>query len=202
MTITHVSSLSELNKLLGSPNKLTVIDFHATYVSKKTVDSLHSKDVHWGFSGYRWCGPCKMIAPTFEKLAQQYAGKVNFVKVDVDEAQEVAQKYSVTAMPTFIFLKGSDVVHTIRGARNACVVFSQPYHDIHEATQSSELTNAVERYSGGGGAAAFQGTGHKLGDGTPNAKFTDPRGKFEFNSEIKVVAGLVAAYLFLMYMSS
>ncbi|CCA74139.1 related to TRX2-thioredoxin II [Serendipita indica DSM 11827] len=161
MTITHVSSLSELNKLLGSPNKLTVIDFHAT-----------------------WCGPCKMIAPTFEKLAQQYAGKVNFVKVDVDEAQEVAQKYSVTAMPTFIFLKGSDVVHTIRGARNA------------------ELTNAVERYSGGGGAAAFQGTGHKLGDGTPNAKFTDPRGKFEFNSEIKVVAGLVAAYLFLMYMSS
>lgn len=126
-----------------------------------------------------------MIAPTFENLSKQYPN-VNFCKVDVDAAQEVAQKYSVTAMPTFVFIKGSDVVHTIRGAR------------------TGELTSSVERYSGsgGGGSSAFQGQGYKLGDGSTNSKPDDPRGSFNFGSEITLLAGIIGVYLFLMYYSS
>ncbi|KAI0547721.1 thioredoxin-like protein [Xylaria curta] len=54
-----------------------------------------------------WCGPCKQIAPIYEKLASQHAipGVLAFAKVDVDNVQEPARQYGVTAMPTFLFFK-------------------------------------------------------------------------------------------------
>ena len=52
----------------------------------------------------QWCGPCKMIAPQVEAMDKEMAD-VCFLKVDVDEAEDVAAEYSITAMPTFIFLK-------------------------------------------------------------------------------------------------
>ncbi|KAG8858858.1 hypothetical protein FRB91_009102 [Serendipita sp. 411] len=126
-------------------------------------------------------GPCKVIAPTFDKLANQYSGKVNFAKVDVDVAQDVAQKYSVRAMPTFLFLKGSSVVHTVHGARPA------------------DLISAVNQYSGGGGSSAFRGQGNKLGDGSSPSINLDPRGTFNLGSEAKIIVFLVAIYVLLMY---
>eukprot|EP00762_Andalucia_godoyi_P008305 ANDGO_07339.mRNA.1 Thioredoxin-2 len=63
-----------------------------------------------------WCGPCKQIAPVFERLAAQHAGKAVFVKVDVDQCQDIAKRYSVSAMPTFIVLKHGSVVDTMKGA--------------------------------------------------------------------------------------
>ncbi|PWN28706.1 thioredoxin H-type-like protein, partial [Jaminaea rosea] len=62
-----------------------------------------------------WCGPCRMIAPTFESLAKKHTGSV-FLKVDVDENAAVARAYSVSAMPTFVFLKNKSVIETLRGA--------------------------------------------------------------------------------------
>ena len=56
-----------------------------------------------------------MIAPKYEALSKQYTN-VNFLKCDVDAVQEIAQQYSVTAMPTFVFLKGAAEVDRIRGA--------------------------------------------------------------------------------------
>ena len=54
----------------------------------------------------QWCGPCKMIAPQVEQMDKDMADVV-FLKVDVDEAEDVAQEYNITAMPTFIFIKNS-----------------------------------------------------------------------------------------------
>ena len=52
-----------------------------------------------------WCAPCRMLAPTFEKLAQEYAGKVKFVKVNVDENPTTAIKYMVQGIPTVMIFK-------------------------------------------------------------------------------------------------
>lgn len=63
-----------------------------------------------------WCGPCKMIAPVIEELANDYEGKVKVGKLDVDENQQAAVKYGVRSIPTVLFLKGGQVVDTIIGA--------------------------------------------------------------------------------------
>lgn len=65
-----------------------------------------------------WCGPCKMIAPTFESLSTKYSkpGKITFCKVNVDNHQSIAQSHGVSAMPTFLIFKGGSVIETIRGA--------------------------------------------------------------------------------------
>jgi thioredoxin 1 len=62
-----------------------------------------------------WCGPCKHIAPKFEELSKVYSN-VTFLKVDVDESQELAEFFNIRAMPTFVFLRNGTVVKTIEGA--------------------------------------------------------------------------------------
>jgi thioredoxin 1 len=62
-----------------------------------------------------WCGPCKMIAPAIEELAQEYEGKANIGKVDVDEAGELAQEYGVSSIPTLIVLKDGQEVKRFVG---------------------------------------------------------------------------------------
>ena len=76
--------------------------------------SLQGKIVVIDFSA-SWCGPCKMIAPLYEQLSEQ-VDNVIFVKVDVDENPETAMKFSVSAMPTFVFIKKGDVVEKLMGA--------------------------------------------------------------------------------------
>lgn len=63
-----------------------------------------------------WCGPCKMIAPIVEELAQEYDGKMKIGKLDVDENQQTAIKYGVRSIPTVLLLKGGEVKDTIIGA--------------------------------------------------------------------------------------
>lgn len=52
-----------------------------------------------------WCGPCRMAGPIFDKLADEFADKVLIAKVNVDEAQDLAQKYNVMSIPTVIVFK-------------------------------------------------------------------------------------------------
>jgi thioredoxin 1 len=65
-----------------------------------------------------WCPPCKTIAPIYEQLSSAHStpNKLAFVKVNVDEQRELAAQYGITAMPTFLVLKDSKVIETIRGA--------------------------------------------------------------------------------------
>ena len=65
-----------------------------------------------------WCGPCKMLAPTFERLAQKHGEQITFVKVNVDEAPEVANKFAVRSIPTLVLLQSGNVVERLVGLRS------------------------------------------------------------------------------------
>lgn len=58
-----------------------------------------------------WCGPCQKIAPIVEGLAEEYAGKVKVVTIDVDNNQDLATKYGVMSVPTLMIVKGGDVIN-------------------------------------------------------------------------------------------
>lgn len=62
-----------------------------------------------------WCGPCKRIAPLLDELAEEYAGKVKVVKVDVDKNQQLAERYRVMSIPTLLFFKDGKVVDQVIG---------------------------------------------------------------------------------------
>ena len=63
----------------------------------------------------QWCGPCKMMAPVFEKLAGQFEGKVTFAKVDVDENQQYAGQFGIRGIPTLVVFDGGKEVNRIVG---------------------------------------------------------------------------------------
>ena len=63
-----------------------------------------------------WCGPCKMIAPTLEKIAKENAGKVVIAKVNTDDNPEWAMKYGVQGIPTMLFISGGKIIHRQVGA--------------------------------------------------------------------------------------
>ena len=52
-----------------------------------------------------WCGPCKMLSPVFESLAEEMEGQADFFKVDIDESMDLAQRFTVTTVPTVIVFK-------------------------------------------------------------------------------------------------
>jgi thioredoxin 1 len=62
-----------------------------------------------------WCGPCKRIAPIYEELSKKFP-LVTFLKVDVDESEEISSKFSVESLPTFVFLKNGVEVSRVEGA--------------------------------------------------------------------------------------
>ena len=62
-----------------------------------------------------WCGPCKMIAPLLDELADEYDGKVKIGKVNIDEQQSLAAEYGIRAIPTMLLFKGGKVVEKIVG---------------------------------------------------------------------------------------
>lgn len=94
MPVKAITSQADYQSILSAagPTKLVVVDFTAA-----------------------WCGPCQTIKPIFEKLSNTYRHVV-FVKVDVDEFQEVAAVAGVTAMPTFQFFKASKKIAEMKGA--------------------------------------------------------------------------------------
>jgi len=63
-----------------------------------------------------WCGPCKAMAPVLDIMSQQMEGRVTFVKVDVDELEEIAMTEGVQAMPTFAFFKNGEKLNQFAGA--------------------------------------------------------------------------------------
>jgi len=64
-----------------------------------------------------WCMPCKMLTPTIEKIARDYAGKVKVGKLDTDSNRDVAMRYQISAIPTVILFKGGQVVQRFVGLR-------------------------------------------------------------------------------------
>ncbi len=73
-----------------SSNQVTLVDFWAT-----------------------WCGPCRKMAPIIDELAQEFEGKVKFVKIKADENLSTAQKYSISGVPSFLIFKNGELVERI-----------------------------------------------------------------------------------------
>jgi thioredoxin 1 len=65
-----------------------------------------------------WCGPCKMLSPTVEELAGEYAGKLKVVKLNTDQNSEVAGQYSIRGIPTLIFFKDGKEIDRIVGVQS------------------------------------------------------------------------------------
>ena len=92
--VKQISDKAAFNTEIAKPT-LTVVDFFAT-----------------------WCGPCKMMAPHIDGFAKTYTD-VTFLKVDVDEAEDLSQSQGVTAMPTFFLYKAGTKVGELVGANAA-----------------------------------------------------------------------------------
>jgi thioredoxin 1 len=84
--VKHVTS-AELKQLIETSEKPVFCDFWAT-----------------------WCGPCRMLAPVFEEISDQYDGKAVFVKIDIDENEDSAIKYGITSIPNVIAFKDGKAV--------------------------------------------------------------------------------------------
>ena len=80
-------SQNEFNEVTAS--EVAVIDFSAT-----------------------WCGPCKMLAPVLDEVSEEYAGKVNFFNVDVDENPDLAMQYKIMNIPALVVLKKGERFET------------------------------------------------------------------------------------------
>ena len=88
----HVTDATFENSVLKSPTPV-IVDFWAP-----------------------WCGPCKMIAPTLEKIAKEYSGKVIVAKVNTDEDNQWMMKYGIQGIPTLLFVADGKIVHRQVGA--------------------------------------------------------------------------------------
>ena len=72
-----------------------------------------------------WCPPCKMLEPVVESLAEKYAGKIVFVKLNVDENKKVAAKYNIMSIPTLLVFKNGKYIDRIIGAMPESVLESR-----------------------------------------------------------------------------
>ena len=68
-----------------------------------------------------WCGPCKRIAPEYEKLSEKYTDVV-FLKVDADASEKLSESFQINALPTFLFLNKGNIVKRLEGANVAELV--------------------------------------------------------------------------------
>ena len=95
MTLEHLNK-ANFNEKTNSQDKIVVVDFFAT-----------------------WCGPCKMMAPAVEKLAEEYEGRAVIGKLDVEESMDIAGRYGVMNVPTLILFKDGRAVERKVGLQSA-----------------------------------------------------------------------------------
>ena len=72
-----------------------------------------------------WCAPCRVVAPSVERLAAEYTGRLRVAKLDIDAEPEIAQRFDIRAVPSLLIFKHGEVIDEIRGA--------QPYRAIEGA---------------------------------------------------------------------
>lgn len=90
-SVKHVSKASFTREVLQSPVPV-LVDFYAD-----------------------WCGPCRMLAPTLERLATEFSGRASIVKVNVDQEPDLAGEFNVESIPTLVFLSGGKLISRTSG---------------------------------------------------------------------------------------
>ncbi len=93
-----------------------------TTASKWDTDVIKSKIPVLVDFWAEWCGPCRMVAPIIEELSKEYEGKVRFLKLNVDENQELAIRYQIYSIPTLLLFKDGDIIGHYIGATSKDVL--------------------------------------------------------------------------------
>ena len=88
----RVINMDEFNNEVINSNEVAVIDFFAT-----------------------WCGPCKMLAPVFQEVANEFEGKADFYKIDIDASLDIARQFSVSTVPTVIIFRNGEPIERLVG---------------------------------------------------------------------------------------
>ena len=130
--LTSCSGNSQQAKSVVKKQVLTQQNAKKMNVHELTAETFKQKvmnyDIHpneWIFEGSRpaiidfyatWCGPCKQTAPIVEKLAEDYAGRIDVYKVDVDQQQELAAFFGVQSIPTILFIPKEGTPQRVSGA--------------------------------------------------------------------------------------
>jgi thioredoxin len=129
-----------------------------------------------------WCGPCKMIAPHYERLAKEHSRpkKVAFAKVNVDSQSTIARTNGVAAMPTFKIFHGGNCVETIKGANPSAL-----------AEAISKAVKLADTVATGKPGDAFKSPGRTLGS---DETVAGGRG-FDFGSILNMLIVFVGLYL-------
>ncbi|OJA19142.1 hypothetical protein AZE42_02166 [Rhizopogon vesiculosus] len=161
-SVLQANSKANLVEYTSDPNKITIIDFTAT-----------------------WCGPCKQIKPIFEQLAKEHT-KLNFVKVDIDQASDVAAEFAIRSVPTFVFLKGEEEQARFSGA------------------DQNKLKSTIIQFIGHESSGAFSGQGRTLSGSSSSVPSTHNDNVSNsltttwsnLNPQAKVLIALCAAYAF------
>lgn len=81
----HIENEQQFNETIS--NGVTLVDFYAS-----------------------WCGPCRMLAPIIEELDKDYKGKISIAKLDVDECNDIAARFSVNAIPSILIFKDNELI--------------------------------------------------------------------------------------------
>lgn len=90
-----------------------------------------------------WCGPCRMMGPTVDQVAAEYAGKVKVGKLDVDANQQTSMRYGIRGIPTLLLFKGGKVVEQKVGAVGKPEF--QKMLDKHVSTEAAQPTTAGQQ---------------------------------------------------------
>lgn len=128
-----------------------------------------------------WCGPCKVIAPTFEGLAVKYTKpkRIAFAKINVDKLSDIASQYGVRAMPTFMIFKNGSAIKTIQGANPQAL--------------SAAVDDAV-KLAGPTAEAGFKTPGRTLGgSGQPRRSLQRPL-NWDLNNFLNAIINFIGLY--------
>lgn len=105
-------------------NKMEVTALTKTDFLKQVYD-FEASPKEWKFAGDKpclvdfyatWCGPCKMLAPVLEEIAQEYAGKINIYKIDVDKESDLAGEFGIRSVPTLLICPIGEEPTLMQGA--------------------------------------------------------------------------------------